>query len=66
QEIGRSVQEAATGTQEVSANIVAVNTGAQETGAAATQVRAASGEVAGQTESLNRVIADFLTNVRAA
>ena len=66
QEIGRSVQEAAQGTQGVAENIVALKTGAQETSSAALQVRAASDDVNRQSESLRSQINRFLSDVKAA
>ncbi|MBT6136785.1 MAG: methyl-accepting chemotaxis protein [Rhodospirillaceae bacterium] len=65
-EIGRNVQQAASGTEEVSSNILSVNEGAQSTGSAAVQVQSASREVSEQANSLNLVVREFLTNVRAA
>lgn len=65
-EIGRSIQEAAQGTQMVSENIEIVNTGAQESSSAATQVSAASSEVAHQAVDLKSCIARFLDDVKAA
>ena len=66
QEIGRSVQDAAQGTQGVADNIVALKTGAQETSSAALQVRAASDDVTHQSESLRAQISRFLSDVKAA
>ena len=66
QEIGRSVQDAAQGTQGVAENVVALRTGAEETNSAASQVRAASGDVTQQSESLRSQIARFLSDVKAA
>ncbi|MBT5265407.1 MAG: HAMP domain-containing protein [Rhodospirillaceae bacterium] len=66
QEIGRNVQEAATGTEQVNSNISSVSQGAQQTGSAASQVLGASEQVSGQTETLNRIVNKFLTDVRAA
>ncbi|WP_281685589.1 methyl-accepting chemotaxis protein [Thalassobaculum salexigens] len=66
QEISRSVQEAAVGTESVSENIGRVDAGARETGASAQEVQATSGELARQSESLSKMIASFLDEVRAA
>ena len=66
QEIGRSVQDAAQGTQEVAENIIALKTGAQDTNSAAHQVRSASGDVTQQSQSLRTQIARFLSDVKAA
>ena len=66
QEIARNIQEAAHGTGEVSSNINGVAQSASETGAAAAQVRATSGEVAQQGESLKAEVDRFLQGIRAA
>jgi len=64
-EIARNVQEAARGTQEVTSNIGQVSEASGATGAAASQVLAASGELATQGEQLNAQVARFLDQVRA-
>lgn len=65
QEIGRSVQDTARGTQQVTENIVAVSRAARDTGAASNQVLSSSQELARQTESLRARIDDFTGKVRA-
>ena len=66
QEIGRNVQQAASGTQEVTSNIHGVNQAAQETGGAASDMLSASGELAQQADSLKAAVQSFLTDVKAA
>jgi len=65
-EIGRAVAEAATGTQEVSRHTAGVTDGAERTGAAASQLRAASGELAQRAERLRGRVDVFLEEIRAA
>jgi methyl-accepting chemotaxis protein len=65
-EIARNVEEAASGTSGVSANIVSVNQAAGETGRAASNVRDASQELAKQADQLKNIVGKFLTDVRAA
>jgi methyl-accepting chemotaxis protein len=65
-EIGRAVAEAAAGTRDVSRHAGGVTEGAQQTGAAATQVRAASAELARQAEVLRGEVDAFLGGIRAA
>jgi methyl-accepting chemotaxis protein len=65
-EIGRAVAEAATGTRDVSRHASGVTEGAQQTGAAATQVRAASGELSQKAEGLRAKVDGFLAGIRAA
>jgi len=65
-EIGRAVAEAASGTQDVSRHTAGVTEGAERTGAAASQVRAASGELSQQAEVLRSKVEHFLTDIRAA
>ncbi|MCB8822424.1 methyl-accepting chemotaxis protein [Microvirga rosea] len=65
-EISRNVQEAARGTEQVTSSIGDVQTGAGETGEAATQVLGAAQDLARQSESLSREVADFLSDVKAA
>ncbi len=66
QEITRAVAQAASGTEAASRNAEGVRGGAAQTGAAATQVRAASGELAEQSERLHRQVDSFLAGIRAA
>jgi methyl-accepting chemotaxis protein len=65
-EIANSVQQAATGTREVSVNIVAAQRAASETGAAATTVLAAAGMLSREAEVLRTEVDSFLAGVRAA
>ena len=65
-EIGRAVAEAAAGTQDVSRHTSGVTQGAERTGAAASQVRAASGELAQQSEALRSRVDAVLAGIRAA
>ncbi|MBP0445332.1 methyl-accepting chemotaxis protein [Roseomonas sp. SSH11] len=65
-EIGRAVAEAASGTQEVSRHTAGVTEGAERTGAAASQLRAASAELAQQSEQLRGKVDGFLAEIRAA
>ena len=60
------MQEAASGTQEVSHNIVGVSRGAQETGVAATQVLDAAGELSKQAEQMRADVGQFIGAVMAA
>ncbi len=66
QEISRNVEQAALGTQEVSSNITDVNQAATDTGEAASQVLAASGELAQKAETLSATVGKFLADVKAA
>jgi methyl-accepting chemotaxis protein len=54
------------GTQDVSRHTTGVTDGAQRTGAAASQLRAASGELAQQAEVLRGRMDRFLGDIRAA
>jgi len=65
-EISRNVQEAASGTQAVSANIVTVSQAANQTGAAAAQVLGASSDLAQQSVRLKAQVEQFLSGIRAA
>jgi methyl-accepting chemotaxis protein len=64
EEIARNAQGAADETRQVSADIQHVNTVAGETGSAASQVLAAAGELAKQTENLKARIEVFLDGMR--
>ncbi len=66
QEISRNVEQAAVGTREVSSNIADVSQAATDTGTAATQVMAASGELAQQADTLSKTVEEFLSNVKTA
>jgi methyl-accepting chemotaxis protein len=60
------VQQAATGTQEVSSNIVGVSQVANDTGAAATQVLGAASELSRQAEQLRSEVGLYVSGVKAA
>lgn len=64
-EISRNAQQAADGTQDVSANIVGVTQASQQTGTAAGQMYAASSELAQQAEGLRRQVEKFIGDVKA-
>ncbi len=64
--ISRSVQQAANGTNDVTANIVGIMSAAQKTGDSASQVLTTARTLSGQTQTLQDVVADFLENVKAA
>ncbi|MCX7380099.1 MAG: HAMP domain-containing methyl-accepting chemotaxis protein [Alphaproteobacteria bacterium] len=66
QEIARTVQQAAIGTQDVTENIAGVSHAANDTGQAATQLLAASGNLAREAASLSSEVATFTAGVRAA
>ncbi|MBR0666067.1 methyl-accepting chemotaxis protein [Roseomonas hellenica] len=66
QEIGRAVAEAASGTQDVSRHAAGLREDAEHTGATAGQLRAASGELAQQAETLRGKVDSFLGDIRAA
>jgi methyl-accepting chemotaxis protein len=59
QEIARSVEQAAAGTQEVTKNITSVSEAAQETGNSAQQVLSTSGELAQQSQALQKQVEAF-------
>ena len=65
-EIGQAVAAASAGTQNASRDASGLAAGAALTGAAATQVRAASGELAQQAETLRGRVDAFLSAIRAA
>jgi methyl-accepting chemotaxis protein len=66
QEISRNVQQAAMGTQGVSANIADVERGAAETGSASTQVLSAAQSLSQDSNRLKLEVSKFLHTVRAA
>ena len=66
QEIVRNVSQAATGTGEVTSNIVGVATAAEKTGAAASQMLVSATEPSRQSEHLAAEVSRFLATVRAA
>ncbi len=65
-EIARSVQRTADSTRLVTGNIAEVSRAAQDNGAAAAQVLSSAGELSQQAETLNREVAQFLRQVKAA
>ncbi len=65
-EIARNVQEAATGTQEVSTNIAGVNATAVATGKAAGEVLHSADTLNQQADNLRAEVGKFLSEVRAA
>jgi methyl-accepting chemotaxis protein len=65
-EISRSVQLAATGTQQVSASIVDVERGANETGSASSQVLSAARALTSESQRLKSEMGRFLGTVRSA
>ena len=66
QEIARNVQQAARRTREMSEAIAAVSRDAQVTDSSARDVKSASSEVAGETETLRQRVVTFLEGIRAA
>ncbi len=66
QEIARSIQEAAHGTQLVSSNITGVNEAVGETGAAALRVLGSPKDLGGQAVALRADVTAFLSDIRAA
>jgi methyl-accepting chemotaxis protein len=65
-EISRNVQQAAHGTQQVSANITDVQRGASETGSASAQVLSAAKSLSGESGHLKHEVGHFLSAVRTA
>jgi methyl-accepting chemotaxis protein len=65
-EISRNVQQAAHGTQQVSANITHVQRGASETGSASAQVLSAAKSLSNESGRLKREVGQFLSAVRTA
>jgi hypothetical protein len=65
-EISRNVQQAAQGTQMVSANITDVQRGATETETASSHVLSAAQSLSGDSNRLKLEVAKFLESVRAA
>ncbi|HEV2676064.1 MAG TPA: HAMP domain-containing methyl-accepting chemotaxis protein, partial [Aliidongia sp.] len=66
EEISRNVTHAADGTGVVAQKIGAVTLAAGETGSAAGQVLNAAGELSHQSDTLERKVEDFLSQIRAA
>ncbi|MEW6256119.1 MAG: methyl-accepting chemotaxis protein [Pseudomonadota bacterium] len=65
-EIAHNVARASQGTQQVSVNIVGISGAAADSSAAAGQVQDAASTLAHQTQTLRRVMGEFLGTVRAA
>ena len=63
-EISRNVQEAATGTRDVSENIATVTRSATETGEAASKVLENSGQLSEQAEIMGVEVDKFLDEVK--
>ena len=66
QEIGRSVAQAAEGTDTVTTNIAGVTQASQQTGTAANQVLDAANALARHSDNLDRQVSDFLQAVQAS
>lgn len=66
QDLARSIDIAARGTDEVSANVGQLREAALSTGAAASQVLSSSTELEGQAATLKRQVENFLAHVRQA
>jgi methyl-accepting chemotaxis protein len=64
--IAASVQKAANGTAQVSQNITCVTDATNQTGGAADHVLESSGRLSGKAQILQKEVAKFLSNVRAA
>jgi len=60
------VQQAASGTQQVSANITDVQRGATETGSGSSLVLSAAKALSGDSSRLKLEVSKFLASVRAA
>ena len=60
------MQEASTGTAEVTSNIVGVTQASQQTSAGSTQVLSAASELAQNGERLRQEVETFLATVRVA
>jgi methyl-accepting chemotaxis protein len=65
-EIARNVQQAATGTLQVSAKIADVQRGVDESGSAASQVLSAAQSLSGESTRLRAELDRFMQNIRAA
>ena len=64
--IADNVEQAASGTGDVAANIAKVSLGAVETGSASTQVLQAARSLSTESQQLEAAVASFLATVRAA
>ena len=65
-EIARNVQQASSGTREVTSSISLVNDGATTTGTAAHEVLTTADELSKQSDSLATEVADFLSAIKTA
>ncbi|AWK89197.1 methyl-accepting chemotaxis protein [Azospirillum thermophilum] len=65
-EIARNVQQAASGTQQVTSNIDGVRQAASEASESAGQVLTVSGQLADESTRLRDVVTSFLSKIRAA
>jgi len=65
-EIARNVQQAASGTQQVSTNIGGVTQAAAETGTAAVQVLSSARSLSQEATELKEAVGRFLRGVKAA
>ncbi|MGC8477415.1 MAG: globin-coupled sensor protein, partial [Acetobacteraceae bacterium] len=64
--IARNVQEAAGGTEQVSATIAGVTEAAEQAGSASGRVLTASGTLSAEAEGLRGEVTRFLSALRAA
>jgi methyl-accepting chemotaxis protein len=65
-EIARNVQEASSGTKEVSSNIVGVTQAANDSGSAASQVLEAAKQLGVQSQKLEKEVENFIQRIRSA
>lgn len=63
-EISRSIQETAQGTKEVTHNITGVSKAAAETGTSAGQLLDTAAQLAHESETLRRVVEEFISDIR--
>lgn len=66
QEIARNVQEASSGSDEVSRNIQGVTDAATRVGSASGEVQSSTEALSEQSDSLRKLVQDFLGDIRAA
>jgi methyl-accepting chemotaxis protein len=65
-EIARNVQQAATGTKDVSSNIAGVSAAAEESGKTAEDVLASTTRLTAESEALSSEVGRFLSRIKAA
>jgi methyl-accepting chemotaxis protein len=65
-EIARNIQQAATGTQNVSQNIEGVSNAANQSGETASDVLQSSDGLAAESEALSNEVGRFLARIKAA